>query len=160
VTFYKSIDQIGGFEDYSMQGKTYRYFKGKPLYPFGYGLSFTTFEYSNLKVNRKKIKSADTLNISFNVANIGKVDGDEVCQLYVRDAESTLPMPIKQLKGFERVHLKTGESKSITMKLKADEDLTYYDVKKCGYAIEPGDFEIQVGPSSQDIRLRETIIVN
>jgi len=77
----------------------------------------------------------------------------------VRDVESALAMPVKQLRGFERIYLKAGESKNVTMKLKADEDLTYYDVKKGDYAVEPGEFEIQVGSSSRDIRLREIIVV-
>jgi beta-glucosidase len=159
VTFYKSVEQLPAFEDYSMQGKTYRYFKGEPLYPFGYGLSYTTFEYAGLKINKKQAKSDDTIEVSFKVTNTGRIDGDEVPQLYVRDVESKLPMPIKQLKGFERITLKAGESKIVTMKLTPNQDMCYYDVKKSDYAVEPGDFEIQVGASSQDIRLKGTVTV-
>jgi beta-glucosidase len=159
VTFYKSVEQLPAFEDYSMQGKTYRYFKGEPLYPFGYGLSYTTFEYAGLKINKKQAKADDTIEVSFKVTNTGRIDGDEVPQLYIRDVESKLPMPIKQLKGFERIALKAGESKIVTMKLTPNQDMCYYDVKKSNYAVEPGDFEIQVGASSQDIRLKGTVTV-
>ena len=159
VTFYKSIDQLPPFEDYNMQGRTYRYFKGEPLYPFGYGLSYTAFQYSNLKINKKQVKADGTIKVSFKVANTGKIDGDEVPQLYVRDVESTLPMPLKQLRGFKRVHLKAGESKTVTFKLTPNQDMSCYDVKKSDYAVEPGDFEIQIGASSADIRLKETVTI-
>jgi beta-glucosidase len=159
VTFYKSLDQLPPFENYDMQGRTYRYFKGEPLYPFGHGLSYTAFKYSDLKINKKQTGADDTVEVSFTIANAGKIDGDEVPQLYIRDMESKLPMPIKQLRGFKRVHLKAGESKTVSFKLTPNQDMSCYDVKKSDYAVEPGDFEIQIGSSSADIRLKETITV-
>jgi beta-glucosidase len=159
VTFYNSIDQLPAFEDYNMQGKTYRYFKDQPLYPFGYGLSYTTFKYSDLKINNTKAKTDQAIEVSFNLTNTGKIDGDEVAQLYVHDVESTLPMATKQLRGFKRVHLKAGQSEKVTFKLNPKEDMSYYDVKKGNYAVEPGDFEVQIGASSTDIRVKETITV-
>jgi beta-glucosidase len=159
VTFYKSIDQLPPFENYDMQGRTYRYFKGEPLYPFGHGLSYTAFQYSDLKINKKQARANDTVKVSFTIANAGKIDGDEVPQLYIRDVKSTLPMPIKQLRGFNRVHLKAGESKTVTFNLTPNQDMSYYDVKKSDYAVEPGDFEIQIGASSADIRLKDTVAV-
>ncbi len=159
VTFYKSVDQLPDFKDYNMQGRTYRYFKGEPLYPFGHGLSYTAFQYSDLKINKKQAGANDTVKVSFTIANAGKIDGDEVPQLYIRDVKSTLPMPIKQLRGFKRIHLKAGESKTVTFNLTPKEDMSYYDVRKSDYAVEPGDFEIQIGASSADIRLKKTVTV-
>jgi beta-glucosidase len=159
VTFYKSVEQLPPFEDYNMQGKTYRYFKNEPLYPFGYGLSYTTFQYSDLKVNKRKAGAEDTIEVSFKLTNTGKVDGDEIPQLYIRDVESVLPVAIKQLRGFKRISLKAGESKSVAFKLNPIEDMSYYDVSKSDYAVEPGDFEIQIGASSADVRLKGIVAV-
>jgi beta-glucosidase len=159
VTFYKSIDQLPEFTDYNMQGRTYRYFKDQPLYPFGYGLSYTTFKYSDLKINKTKARADQTIEVSFNLTNTGKIDGDEVAQLYVHDVESTLPMAIKQLRGFKRVSLKAGQSEKVSFKLNPKEDMCYYDVKKGDYAVELSDFEIQIGASSADIRVKDIITV-
>jgi beta-glucosidase len=159
VTFYKSVDQLGDFKDYNMQGKTYRYFKGDALYSFGHGLSFTTFKYSDLKVSKTKVKADDAVEVSFKLTNTGKVDGDEVPQLYIRDVESTLPMAIKQLRSFKRVPLKAGESKTVTFKLTPKDDMSYYDVRRSDYAVEPGDFEIQIGSSSDDLLLKGIVAV-
>ena len=162
VTFYTSTDELGDFRDYAMNtgnGKTYRYYKGQPLYPFGHGLSYTAFEYSDLKVSRTKIDDDDKFTVSVKVKNVGDRAGEEVVQLYVRDVASDLPMPVKQLRGFERIELNKGESKKVTFKLNAQTDLRYYDAMKRHYAVEPGDFEIQIGASSRDIRLKRTITV-
>jgi beta-glucosidase len=112
-----------------------------------------------LKINKKQAAVDDAVEISFTIANTGKIDGDEVPQLYVRDVEFKLPMPLKQLRGCKRIHLKAGESKTITFKLTPNQDMNYYDAKKSDYAVEPGDFEIQIGSSSADIRLKETMTV-
>ncbi len=159
VTFYKSDAQLPAFEDYSMQGRTYRYFRDKPLYPFGFGLSYTTFKYSNLKISRTRVRPSDTIKVRFTITNTGQIDGDEVPQLYIRDVESLLPMPIEQLRGFQRVHLKAGETKTIAFELTPNEDMCYYDVKKSDYTVEAGDFEIRIGSSSADVRLTGTIRV-
>src|SRR6185295_12784621 len=99
VTFYKSVDQLPPFTDYSMAGRTYRYFKGEPLYPFGYGLSYTEFVYSNLR----STKSADNVKVTVDVKNTGERDGDEVVQLYLTDVAASVPVPIRTLVGFDRI---------------------------------------------------------
>jgi beta-glucosidase len=159
VTFYRSVDQVGDFNDYRMEGKTYRYFRGEPLYPFGYGLSYTRFEYTDLKVSRRRVGPQDSATVTFKVTNTGSRDGEEVVQLYVRDEASSIPMPVKQLRGFQRIALKKGQGRQVRMALSAGRDLSHYDERAKAFAVEPGGFEIQVGSSSQDIRLRERIIV-
>ncbi len=162
VTFYTSTDELGDFSDYNMaagKGKTYRYYQGKPLYPFGHGLSYTTFEYSNMKISRKNIKSDDTVKVSVDVTNVGRRDGEEVVQLYVRDLKSSQPMPVKQLRGFERIAMNKGQTKTVTFSLKPAEDMHYYDAQKQRYAVEPGEFEIQIGASSGDIRQKDRMNV-
>ena len=159
VTFYKSVEQLGDFRDYNMQGKTYRYFNDKPLYAFGYGLSYTTFEYSDLKVNKKTANKNSKIKLSFKLTNTGNVDGDEVVQLYIKDIESELAMPIKQLRRFDRIHLKAGESKTIKMTLTPSEDMRYYEPRLEKYTVEPGEFQIQIGASSDDIRLAKPILI-
>jgi beta-glucosidase len=117
VTFYKSIDDIPAFTDYDMQGKTYRYFKGTPLYEFGYGLSYSAFEYSIVNAP-KTVKTGDSLKITVSVKNIGKTDGDEVTQLYVSlPADNSWKTPIRALQGFRRIHLKAGESTNVEFSL-------------------------------------------
>ncbi|MCF8357218.1 MAG: glycoside hydrolase family 3 C-terminal domain-containing protein [Prolixibacteraceae bacterium] len=162
VTFYTSTDELADFTDYNMQagkGFTYRYYKGEPLYPFGHGLSFTNFEYSAIKVDKTTICNDDEFTITVNVKNVGDMDGEEVVQLYVKDVNSEMVMPNKQLKGFERVALKKGEEKTISFTLKAADDLKYYSARYKRYLVEPGDFEIQVGASSGDIRLKTIVSV-
>ncbi|MCL4540456.1 MAG: glycoside hydrolase family 3 C-terminal domain-containing protein [Bacteroidetes bacterium] len=158
VTFYKSVKQLPPFADYSMQGRTYRYFYGTPLYPFGFGLSYTAFKYSNISVSKKIAKSGDTLTVSVNVENTGKRDGDEVVQCYVRNLTAKGKHPIMSLVGFDRVHIKRGETRNITIPL-AIESLKLYSVKHARYVIEPGKYEVQIGSSSKDIKLKKTITV-
>jgi beta-glucosidase len=159
VTFYKSVADLPAFDDYSMAGRTYRYFGGEPLYPFGHGLSYSRFEYSGLPRAQYRVRPNDPLQLSVSVRNVGDRDADEVVQLYLRDVESKLPMPRKQLRGFERVNLKRGESKTVTFRLVPAEDFVYYDEAKRAYAVEPGEFEIQIGASSRDIRLATRVRV-
>ena len=141
------------------KGFTYRYYKGQPLYAFGHGLSYTNFEYSNLSVEKNNVNEGDELLVSVDIKNIGKLDGDEVLQLYVKDLESDKWMPVKQLRKFQRVSLKKGETKTINFKLDISKDFRYYDSMERKYMVEPGDFEIQVGASSQDIRLKKLVTV-
>jgi beta-glucosidase len=162
VTFYKTTDDLADFTDYNMRagkGFTYRYFKGEALFPFGYGLSYTKFDYSNIQVNKTKIANNEELIVSFNIKNSGKYDGDEVIQLYIKDVKSNKWMAIKQLRKFKRVNLKKGETKKIEFKLNPKLDMRYYEPMKQNYMVEPGDFEIQIGASSSDIRLKKTIEV-
>ena len=151
VTFYTGVSQLPPFEDYNMANRTYRYFTGKPLYPFGYGLSYTTFGYSNLAVSEAAIKKIQCVNVSADVTNTGAVRGDEVVQLYVKDVEASTPRPIKSLKGFQRVSLAPGEKKTVQFTL-TPEDLSMVDAAG-NWVVEPGRFEVMVGASSEDIRL-------
>ena len=160
VTFYKSTEELGDFRDYSMRagkGRTYRYYQGKPLYPFGHGLSYTTFTYADIKTDKTTLTANDELKVSVKVKNTGNYDGEEVVQLYTKDVKSDLWMPAKQLRKFQRISLRKGEEKTVEFILKPLEDMRYYDPMKSSYAVEPGDFEIQVGASSEDIRLKQTI---
>jgi beta-glucosidase len=141
-----------------MQGRTYRYFNGVPLYPFGFGLSYTKFKYSKLDVNNESVKVTDTIKVSFDVRNAGARDGDEVVQLYVKDLTSKEPQPIKSLKGFKRVHIKKGKFQTVEISLPI-ESLRYFNEKKNDYIVEPGKYELQVGSSSSDIKLRTIVIV-
>jgi beta-glucosidase len=125
VTFYKSVEQLPPFDDYSMSKRTYRYFAGEPLYPFGYGLSFTTFSYSNGHVSKPNVAATDNVTISVDVANSGAVAGDEVVQLYLTQA-GTRGAPLRALQGFQRIHLNRGEKKTVQFTLH-DRDLSLVD---------------------------------
>jgi beta-glucosidase len=153
VTFYRSVDQLPPFSDYGMKGRTYRYFTGHPLYPFGHGLSYTRFEYSDLRVDRPRVGARDSVNVSVHVKNVGTRAGDEVVQLYARSLGTRVPDVNKELRGFERVPLAPGEQRLITFKLTPATALTHYDAAAKGLAVVPGDYELQVGASSRDIRL-------
>ncbi|MRX63165.1 glycoside hydrolase family 3 protein [Maribacter luteus] len=162
VTFYSSTDELAGFKDYNMRagkGFTYRYYTGEPLYPFGHGLSYSHFEYTKLSTDKTKLKSTDKLSVSVNVKNTGKFDGEEVVQLYVKDVKSDTWMPVKQMRKFERIALKKGETKTVRFTLDIKEDFRYFDAMYREYKVEPGEFEIQVGASSKDIRLKEIVTV-
>jgi beta-glucosidase len=116
VTFYKDVHQLPQFEDYSMKGRTYRYFEGEPLWPFGYGLSYTTFSYSDLTLPNATINAGDPLDASVTVTNSGKLAGDEVVQLYLKFPD--VPgAPIRALRGFQRVHLEAGASQKVEFHL-------------------------------------------
>ena len=142
VTFYKSIDQLPPFIDYNMKGKTYRYFEGDPLYPFGYGLSYTQFAYSNLEIP-KTVQSGQDVTVKVDIENVGKVAGDEVVQLYVTDLEASTPVPIRSLQGFRRIHLKPGERQSVEFTLTPRQlSLIDQDMQR---VVEPGTFEVTVG---------------
>ncbi|MEW9052879.1 MAG: glycoside hydrolase family 3 C-terminal domain-containing protein [Neobacillus sp.] len=139
----------------------YRYYDKKniePLFPFGFGLSYTTFEYSNLLLNRKEMKDIDTLTVSVNVKNTGKIAGKEIVQVYVRDVVSSVIRPEKELKQFAKVDLQPGEEKTITFEL-GKRAFAYYNVDLKDWHVESGDFEILIGKSSRDIVLKEHIFV-
>jgi beta-glucosidase len=155
LTFYSSMDDLPAFDNYDItNGRTYQYFKGKPLYPFGYGLSYTNFAYSNLKVQDLGAK----VKVSFNLKNGGKVNGGEVAQVYVRFPELNIPIPIKQLKGFRRVNFNRGEAKLIEIEIDKAQ-LRYWDENKSKFVTPKGTYTIMVGASSGDIRLTQTIIL-
>jgi beta-glucosidase len=118
VTFYKDVHQLPHFEDYSMKGRTYRYFAGEPLWPFGYGLSYTTFKYSRLTLPRTPINAGDSLDVAVTVTNSGKLGGDEVAQLYLKFPD--VPgAPIRALRGFQRIHLSPGASQRVEFHLQS-----------------------------------------
>jgi len=150
VTFVKSLDDLPDFRDYNMKGRTYRFLEAEPLYPFGYGLSYTTFDYSNLDLSKTTISPDESIEASATVTNAGAVDGDEVVQLYVRDLEATVRVPNFELRGFQRVHLKAGESTDVSFAL-SPHDLSLID-DGGKRVLEPGRFEISVGGSQPDAR--------
>ncbi|MEP6912566.1 MAG: glycoside hydrolase family 3 C-terminal domain-containing protein, partial [bacterium] len=143
VTFYKSVDQLPPFTDYSMQGRTYRYFKGEPLYPFGFGLSFTKFKYSKLKLSTSPVKAGENVGITAEVQNVGDVAGDEVVQLYVTDVAASAPVPIRSLAGVKRIFLKSGEKQSVSFTLTPRQMSVIDDRGR--RVIEPGEFLLSVG---------------
>jgi len=162
VTFYSSTKELAHFEDYNMRagkGFTYRYYKGEALYPFGHGISYTKFKYTDLIIDRTTFSKSDEILVSVNVKNSGELEGEEVVQLYIKDVKSTTWMPLKQLREFKRISLKKGEEKTVEFKLKIIEDLRHYDATKQSYVVELGKFEIQIGSSSKDIRLKKIISV-
>src|SRR5262249_45947950 len=116
VTFYKSVDQLPPFEDYSMKKRTYRYFDGEPLYPFGYGLSYTTFSYSKPRVDRHSITAGEAATVSVDVANTGKMASDEVVQLYITHPEIA-GAPLRALQAFQRIHLEAEQSRTVSFSL-------------------------------------------
>jgi beta-glucosidase len=158
VTFYKSVDQLPPFDDYVMEGKTYRYFEDEVLYPFGYGLSYTTFEYGEINLESNEITVDDDVVVSVNIENNGDMAGEEVVQLYVKSNLPQKGRPIKELKGFERISLQAGESKEVTFILTSDE-LSFWDVENDDYKVFPGEYEILVGSSSADADLTSTSFV-
>ena len=156
-TWVKSITDLPPLMDYNIRnGRTYMYFKGKPLYPFGFGLSYTTFSYSNIKTDRKEYSPGDQVTVSVRVKNTGKRDGDEVVQLYVSYPDSKVERPIKQLKGFKREMIKAGEEKTIDITIPNDE-LIYWDVNKKQFVVEQGTINIMIGGSSDDVRQKTQI---
>jgi beta-glucosidase len=155
VTFYRSVNDLPEFENYDMEGRTYRYFDKEVLYPFGYGLSYTSFSYDNLILDKDEIGEEETITVSVDLTNSGERDGEEVVQLYIRDMESSEIRPLKDLRGFERVAVKAGQTLVVTMELGPDE-LAYYDTADGEYSVEPGLYEIMVGPSSASETLLKT----
>jgi beta-glucosidase len=159
VTFYRSAAQLPAFADYAMEGRTYRYFRGEPLYPFGHGLSYTRFDYSGLQLSRPRLGARDTLTASLDVANVGARDGDEVVQLYVREVEATPASANRELRGFERVGVRAGGRAQVRFTLVPERDFAHYDEAKKALAVRPGEYEIEVGASSRDLRLRGRVRV-
>jgi beta-glucosidase len=147
VTFYRNIRQLPNFENYSMEGRTYRYFRGKPLYPFGYGLSYTTFSYSELSLPQTEVKAGDPVGADVTVTNKGKVAGDEVVQLYLK-FPPVKGAPLLALRGFQRIHLDPGASRKVHFELK-NRDLGM--VTEDGHPIiAGGDYTISIGGGQPD----------
>ncbi len=146
ITFYKSVKDLPPFEDYHMKGRTYRYFNGDVLYPFGYGLSFTNFSYSKPKLGKLLMDKKETNTVEVTVANVGNFDGETVVQLYINDMEASVTTPIKSLKRFKKIFLKKGTSQKVEFNISAS-DLSIIDNEGNSF-VESGIFEIFVGESS------------
>jgi beta-glucosidase len=143
VTFYSSVEQLPPFNDYDMKGRTYRFFAGAPLYPFGYGLSYTTFRYANPAVSARTIRPGDSVVVGVDVQNTGGVEGDEVVQLYLSHVRSEIPAPIRSLAGFRRVHLLPGQARRVSFTVSARQMSLIAD--DGARVIEPGTIELSVG---------------
>ena len=156
VTFYKGVDDLPPFDDYRMAGRTYRFFTGTPLYPFGYGLSFTTFAYKNLRTSANTFRASDTITIRVDLTNTGTRRGDEVAQLYVRHVGSSVARPRQDLRGYQRVTLGPGETRTVAFSLAAS-SLAYWNPGAHRWVVEAEPVEIGVGASSADIRLKRTV---
>jgi beta-glucosidase len=147
VTFYTDIKQLPDFQDYSMRGRTYRYFQGKPLYSFGYGLSYTTFEYGKAKLSKGSMAKDETVTISVPVKNRGKMAGEEVVQVYIRRVDD-VEGPIKSLKAFKRISLKPGQTMKVDLELPA-ERFECFDTKSNAMRVMSGKYEIMYGSISR-----------
>jgi beta-glucosidase len=158
-TVYASLDGVPPQNEYDVsKGFTYLYFKGVPLYPFGHGLSYTQFKYSNLKLSQPKAATGK-VEVSFDLQNAGSRAGSEVAQLYIHQVRSNVVQPIKSLRGFQRVMLEAGETKHITIALPVSQ-LSYYDVATHKFIVAPGTFKVMIGSSADDIRLRADLEIN
>lgn len=153
ITFPKSLDQLPAFDDYGMTGRTYRYMTAEPLYPFGFGLSYTCFEYSNLKLDKTNLALGDSLTLNLTVRNSGGSDSAEVVQYYLSDLHASTIVPLHHLIGFERVNLKAGESKTLTFTITPDMMSFYNDDGKL--TLELGEFRVEVGSCSPGKRGQE-----
>jgi beta-glucosidase len=153
VTFYKSTAQLPGFEDYSMQNRTYRFMTEKPLYPFGFGLSYTSFSYSKPIISSTKIACGGSVKLQVNLKNMGKKDGDEVIQVYVRKLNGQME-PTKSLVAFKRIATKAGKTQSIEFKL-GPESFRSFNPAKSEMEMQPGKYEIFVGGSSDNDQLKK-----
>lgn len=171
-TFPKKLAHNPSYLYFPGDGETVEYHEGvfvgyrhydtrdvEPLFPFGYGLSYTNFEYSDIQVDNKEIQDTDSITVSVKVKNTGNMAGKEIVQLYVRDVESTIPRPEKELKGFDKVYLAPGEEKSVTFKLEK-RAFAYYNVKIKDWHVESGAFDILIGSSSREILQRERVYVH
>ena len=173
ITFYKSVNQLPDFKDYNMRsgvyskvygdnimivqtkspGRTYRYFNGEVLYPFGFGLSYTSFEYKNIRLSKAKLKNSEAVKLMIDVKNIGKVTGDEVVQLYVKGKGLDRNDAIKSLRGFERIFLKHKQTKTVAFNISLKTLEEFIEGK--GFAVNKGDYVLMVGASSKDLNMKE-----
>jgi len=158
VTFYRSTDDLPPFDQYAMSGRTYRFFTGKPLYAFGYGLSYTKFKYSHLTTSAKSLSASDSLTVAVDVKNDGKVRGDEVVQLYVRHEGSRIPRPRLDLRGYRRITLDPGQLRRVTFTLPGA-SLAWWDSTAQRWTVERDRVRLQVGGSSDADRAHTTISV-
>lgn len=160
MTWFKSAADLPPIEDFDIRrGRTYRYFQGAPLYPFGYGLSYTTFDYRNLVITPGAAGPLDTIGVKLDVQNTGTRAGDEVVQLYVRARDSKVQRPLQELKRFQRVALGPGETRTVTFTLPVSET-AFWDVRRSKFTVEKGTIDVRVGGSSSDIRLHGEVRID
>lgn len=156
---YKKVDSVTQYTDGIFVG--YRHFEHnniEPLFPFGFGLSYTNYAYSNLKLSANELSQNEKLTVTFDIKNTGKVDGSEIPQLYIRDIKSSVERPVKELKGFAKVMLKPGETKTVMLTVD-NSALSFFDDKTKSFIAEPGEFEVLIGSSSQKIELKDKFLL-
>lgn len=160
MTWYRSVEQLPDIMNYDIRkGKrTYQYFEGEPLYPFGYGLSYTTFRYDEMIVSPERVGADPDISVSVRVENAGDKAGDEVVQLYVRADSSRVQRPLKELKGFRRIRLAPGEKRTVSFMLPSSE-LAFWDVTREAYCLESGTYTFMIGGSSEDVRLETKLTI-
>jgi len=168
TTFPQNVGQVPMYYAHKntgrpLEGKWFEKFRSNymdvsndPVYPFGYGLSYTKFSYGEIKINKKEMTSTDSVTVSVDVANYGSREGDEIVQLYIHDVVGSITRPVKELKGFKKIHLKVGETKNVRFTVTA-KDLSFYK-SDLSFGCEPGAFEIFIGPSSQDVKKVEFVL--
>jgi beta-glucosidase len=157
ITFYQSFSDLPDYSAYAMKGRTYRYYDGKVQYPFGYGLSYTSFEYGWKQQPGKVSSVKDTVTFSVTVKNTGRMDGDEVVQAYVQYPEAER-MPVKELKGFKRIFVEKGGEQIIQLKIPVQE-LQKWDLKQKGWKLYPGEYSVLIGSNAQDVKLKSTFTI-
>src|SRR5690606_26888217 len=153
-------EKLPPFDDYAMKERTYRYFTGQPLFPFGHGLSYTSFGYSGLKLDRTRAGAGDEVAVSVTVKNQGKRAGDEVVQLYLAPVKRQRQIALKDQRGFQRVLLQQREARTVTVSFIPERDLRVHDESAGRYTVEPGRDGVQVGASSADVRARVPLEIN
>ena len=154
LTFYADVTKLPDFDNYEInKGRTYQYATNNVVYPFGYGLSYSTFEYGKPVVSKTECTKDDKVTVAVDVSNIGEMDGDEVEQLYVSNLDSATYQPMRQLKAFKRVHVSAGKTVAVEIPLDI-QSLEWWDEWRGGFTVNPGRYEIQIGASSSDIRQR------
>ncbi len=153
ITFYRSTTDLPDFMDYSMEQRTYRFMRAKPLFAFGHGLSYTQFKYDAPQLDKAQATATDTIHVKLDVSNSGSMDGDEIVQVYFRHVKSALPQANESLCGFQRVSVPVKQSAHVDIAVPMKQ-LRYWDTTKKAYAVEPGGYEILVGAGSDDIRAK------
>lgn len=159
VTFYRSVDDLPPFDDYSMKGRTYRYFEGEPLYAFGYGLSYTKFDYNSVSSDKSSFSPNDTIHLTLDLKNNGNYDGDEVVQVYSKQEKIMPDTPLQSLVAFKRVPTEKNKTKTIEFQIPVSR-LKHFDSKTGDYVVDKGKYELLIGASSNDIRKSVYIGVN
>jgi len=157
ITIPRSVGHLPAFYNYKPSARRgYLWDDVSPLYPFGFGLSYTTFAFENLRLVKSKIKRTASTRVQVEVTNTGQCPGTEVVQLYIRDRISSVTRPIKELKAFQKVSLEPGQKETVSLNI-TPESLAFYDVNM-KYVVEPGEFEIMVGNSSRDADLQKVVL--